>query len=157
VAANAVARAQRRRHASFVSIADTLGGAPAMPIRYEILPNLVRLEISGVMDAAEIFAFYDAIAKDPKHRPGTAMLVDARNVTDAAPFHALEGAAREATRSPVFSTPTKAAALVASTWMFGIVRQWAAMSSDSPLVTRPFYNETEALSWLADPVDIRDS
>ena len=128
-----------------------------MPIRYEILPNLVRLEISGVMDAAEIFAFYEAIAKDPAHRPGTPMLVDARNVTDAAPFRALEGTAREATRTPVFSAPTKSAALVSSSWMFGIVRQWASMSSDSPLLTRPFYEEGDALAWLAEPLGNRDS
>jgi hypothetical protein len=123
-----------------------------VPIRYEILPNLVRLEISGIMDAAEILAFYEAMAKDPAHRPGTPMLVDARNVTDAAPFRALEGTAREAAKTPVFSTPTKSAAVVSSTWMFGIVRQWAAISSDSPLVTRPFYEEAEALAWLAEPV-----
>jgi hypothetical protein len=123
-----------------------------VPIRYEILPNLVRLEISGIMDAAEILAFYDAIAKDPAHRPGTPMLVDARNVTDAAPFRALEGTAREAARTAVFSTPTKSAAVVSSSWMFGIVRQWAAISSDSHLVTRPFYEEAEALAWLAEPI-----
>jgi hypothetical protein len=128
-----------------------------VPIRYEIQPDLVRLEISGIMDAAEIFAFFEAIAKDPKHRPGTPMLVDARNVTDAAPFRALEGTAREATRTPIFSAPTKSAALVSSSWMFGIVRQWAAMSSDSPLVTRPFYDEVEALRWLAEPIANRDS
>ena len=109
------------------------------------------------MDAAEIFAFYEAIAKDPAHRPGTPMLVDARNVTDAAPFRALEGTAREAKRSPVFSAATKSAALVSSSWMFGIVRQWAAISSDSPLVTRPFYDEAEALLWLAEPMAKRDS
>ena len=128
-----------------------------MPIRYEILPDLVRLEISGIMDAAEIFAFYEAVANDPAHRPGTPMLVDARNVTDAAPFRALEGTAREATRTPMFSAPTKAAALVSSSWMFGIVRQWAAISSDSPLVTHPFYDEVEALAWLAEPINNRDS
>ena len=128
-----------------------------MPIRYEILPDLVRLEISGVMDAAEILAFYEAIAKDPAHRPGTPMLVDARNVTDAAPFQALEGTAREATRTPIFSAPTKSAALVSSSWMFGIVRQWAAISSDSPLVTRPFYDEAEARAWLAEPIGNRNS
>jgi hypothetical protein len=109
------------------------------------------------MDAAEIFAFYEAIAKDPAHRPGTPMLVDARNVTDAAPFRALEGTAHEAKRTPVFSTATKSAALVSSSWMFGIVRQWAAISSDSPLVTRPFYDEAEALLWLAEPMAKRDS
>ena len=109
------------------------------------------------MDAAEIFAFYEAIARDPAHRPGTPMLVDARHVTDAAPFRALEGTAREATRTPVFSTPTKSAALVSSGWMFGIVRQWAAISSDSPLITRPFYDEAEARAWLAEPIGRRDS
>ena len=128
-----------------------------MPIRYEIQPNLVRLEISGLMDAVEIFAFYEAVAKDPAHRPGTPMLVDARNVTDAAPFRALEGTAREAARTPIFSAPTKSAALVSSSWMFGIVRQWAALSSDSPLVTRPFYDEAEALAWLTEPIGNRDS
>ena len=128
-----------------------------MPIRYEIQPDLVRLEISGVMDAAEIFAFYEAIAQDPRHRPGTPMLVDARNVTDAAPFRELEGTAREATRTLIFSTPTKSAALVSSTWMFGIVRQWASMASDSPLVTRPFYDEAEARVWLAEPIGNRDT
>ena len=128
-----------------------------LPIPNEIRPHLVRLEISGVMDAAEIFAFYEAIAKDPAHRPGTPMLVDARNVTDAAPFRALEGTAREATRTPIFSTPTKSAALVASSWMFGIVRQWASIASDSALVTRPFYDEADALVWLAEPIGNRDS
>ena len=127
-----------------------------MPIRYEILPDLVRLEISGVLDAAEIFAFYDAIAKDPRHRPGTPMLVDARNVTEAAPFRMLEGTALEAKRAAVFSVPTRAATVVSTAWMFGVARQWASLASGSLLTTRPFYDEADALDWLASPADERD-
>lgn len=38
--------------------------------------------------------------------------------------------------------------LVSTPLMFGIVRQWAALSGDGPLENRPFFDEAEALRWL---------
>ena len=64
---------------------------------------------------------------------------------------ALRHTAIGATQSPVFSTPTKAAALVSSQSIYGLVRQWATISRDSPLVTRPFFDEAEAMAWLRLP------
>ena len=119
-----------------------------LPIRYEIQPNLVRVVIDDVLDAHEILTFYASIAGDPAFQPGTPFLVDARGVNSVAPLDQLRGTAVEAQRTPAFAEATKSAALVSSALMFGIVRQWAALSGDGNLETRPFYDEAEALRWL---------
>jgi len=101
-----------------------------------------------MMSATEIFEFYQNVGRESGFRPGMPFLVDARGVTEAAPFDALRTTAIEATVSPVFSTATRSAALVSSQWMYGLVRQWATISGDSPLVTQPFFDEAEAMAWL---------
>jgi hypothetical protein len=127
-----------------------------VPIRYEIRPGLVHVVIDDVLDAGEIFAFYGALGRDPGFRPGTPFLVDARAVDRVAPLTELRGTALEARRNPVFAVPTKSAALVATPLMFGVVRQWAMLSADSNLVTRPFYDVVEAQEWLARPITDAD-
>ena len=119
-----------------------------MPIRYEIDTHIVRVYIHDVLDAAEIFAFYAAVASDAAFRPGMPFLVDARGVERIAPLDQLRGTAVEAQRTDAFAAPTRSAALVSTPLMFGIVRQWASFSGDGNLETRPFYDEAEALRWL---------
>ena len=119
-----------------------------LPIRYEITVDLVRVYIDDVLDAAEILEFYTTVASDPAFKPGTPFLVDARRVNHVAPLAQLKGTAVEAQRTPAFSAPTKSAALVSTTLMFGVVRQWAAFGGDGNLETRPFFDEDEALRWL---------
>lgn len=124
-----------------------------MTLRYEIRPDLVYVEITGMMSASEIFEFYQNVGQAADFRPGMPFLVDARGITDAAPFTALRHTALEATQSPIFAAPTKSAALVSTQWMYGLVRQWATISSDGMLVTRPFFDEAEALAWLRGDVE----
>ena len=124
-----------------------------MPIRYDIRQNLVAVEITEAMTAPDILAFYEQLAADPRFRPGTPFLVNARAVTSAPPAGALEATALAAARAVVFAVPTKSAALVSSQWMFGIVRQWATMSEPGNLVTQPFFDEFEARRWLGVPPD----
>lgn len=130
---------------------DASAPTSPVPIRYEILPDLVHVEITGMMSATEIFEFYGQVGSNPAFRPGMPFLVDARAVTEAAPFPEMRTTAIGATHSPVFSVPTKSAALVSSPWMYGLVRQWAAISSDSPLVTHPFFDVDTAMAWLRSP------
>ena len=108
----------------------------------------MRVVIDDVLDAHEIMRFYATVASDRGFQPGTPFLVDARGVNSVAPLDQLRGTAVEAQRAPAFSAPTKSAALVSSALMFGIVRQWAALSGDGNLETRPFFDEAEALVWL---------
>ena len=60
----------------------------------------------------------------------------------------LRSTAVAAQQTDAFAAPTKSAALVSTPVMFGIVRQWAALSGDGNLETRPFFDEAEALLWL---------
>ena len=124
-----------------------------MPIRYDIRPNIVAVEITEAMTAPDILAFYEQLAADPRFRPGTPFLVDARGVTSAPPAGPLEATAVAAAQTVVFAVPTRSAALVSSQWMFGIVRQWAAMSEPGHLVTHPFFDELEARRWLGVSLD----
>ena len=121
-----------------------------LPIRYEITAYLVRVYIDDVLDAAEIFDFYTAVASDPAFRPGTPFLVDARKVNDVAPLAELQGTAVEAQRTRAFSAPTRSAALVSTALIYGVVRQWAALGGDGNLETRPFFDEDEAVRWLCE-------
>ena len=106
------------------------------------------MRIDEVLDAREIFEFYTTVGSDPAFVPGMPFLVDARGVTRIAPLQQLRGTAVEAQRAPAFSAPPRSAALVSTPLMFGIVRQWASLSGDGNLETRPFYDEDEAMRWL---------
>ena len=122
-----------------------------LPIRYTIQPDLVSVEITGPLLAMDILAFYRELAADARFRPGTPFLVDARGVTEAPPSAPLEATAIASHRAAIFAVPTKSASVVSTAWMFGVVRQWAAMSAGGKLVVRPFYDEAEARRWLTDP------
>lgn len=117
-------------------------------IRYEIAGGVVRVDVGTVLDAAQIFAFYADLGRDPAYVPGMVFLVDARRVTDVAPAGEMRETARGAVSAPIFAVSTRSAALVSNALVYGVVRQWAALSSESALETEPFYDEAEALRWL---------
>ena len=62
-------------------------------IRYELRPDHIYVQITGMMSSAEIFEFYQNAGREPGFRTGTPFLVHARGVTEAAPFVALRNTA----------------------------------------------------------------
>ena len=107
------------------------------------------VQITDVLDANEIMAFYADLAVDPEWSPGMPFLVDVRGVEEVAPLRELEATALASRRAKIFSVPTKSGALVSSEWMSDVVRRWAQISGAERVETRPFYSEDEARTWLA--------
>ena len=122
-----------------------------MPVRYEIdsAAGLVRVTLSGDVTSDEIFDYYAAVAADPALRPGLSIFADCRSVTSVPPFPELNAVANAQARAPADVRPRRAAVLVSSSWLFGIIRQFAALAEGGGIQVVPFYNHDEAHQWLA--------
>jgi hypothetical protein len=120
-------------------------------IRYEIdsAAGLVRVTVSGDVTSAEIFDYYAAVAADPALRPGLSIFADCRAVTSVPPFAELSVAANVQARAPADLRPSRAAVLVSSGWLFGIVRQFAALAERGGILVVPFYDRDDAQQWLS--------
>ena len=121
-----------------------------MPVRYEIDVDagLVMVYLSGRITAAEIFAYYGALAVDPGVRPGLAVLADCRDVTNGPSFTEMVAVANAKGLLPDDLRPTRAAVLVSKSLIFGIVRQFAALTERLGIRVMPFYETGEALAWI---------
>ena len=121
-----------------------------MPIRYEIDADagLIRVELSGKVPAAEIFDYYATLARDTSVRPGLSVLADCRWVTSGPSFIELYGLATAKGQLPPDLRPTRAAVIVNQGWLFGIVRQFAALADRGGIRVMPFVDADQARQWL---------
>ena len=121
-----------------------------MPVRYEIDVDagLILVQLSGRVTAAEIFAYYAALAADPGVVPGLAVLADCREVTTGPSFTEMVAVANAKGLLPDGLRPTRAAVLVSKSWIFGIVRQFAALAERMGVRVMPFYESHEARVWI---------
>jgi len=123
-----------------------------VPVRHRIdaTAGLILLDLSGSVSRAEILGYYVALLDDPDLRPGLAVFADCRRVTSSPSFIELHAVANAQAQLPRALRPTRAAVLVNKGWLYGIVRQFAAMIERLGIRVMPFVNEVEALQWLAD-------
>ena len=121
-----------------------------MPVHYEIDVDagLVLVYLSGSVTAAEIFAYYAALAADPTVRPGLAVLADCRDVASGPSFSEMVAVANAKGLLPDDLRPTRAAVLVSKSWIFGIVRQFSALAEQMGIRVMPFYEREEARAWI---------
>jgi hypothetical protein len=121
-----------------------------VPVRYEIDVDagLVMVHLSGRVTGAEIFAYYAALAVDPAVQPGLAVLADCRDVTTGPSFTEMVAVANAKGLLPDDLRPTRAAVVVSKSWIFGIVRQFAALAERMGIRVIPFYDEHEARAWI---------
>jgi len=126
-----------------------------VPIRYEIDAEvgLILVELSGPVSAAEIFDYYATLAADASVRPGLAVLADCRGVTSGPSFLDVYGLATSKPQLPVHLRPNRAAVIVKRGWLFGIVRQFAALADRGGVRVMPFVEPGEARQWLLRPVE----
>ena len=126
-----------------------------MPVRPEIdsTSGLVLVDLTGTVTAAEIFAYYSALAADPDIRPGLAVLADCRGVTTGPSFTDLYALATAKGQLPPGLRPTRAAVIVNKGWLFGIVRQFASLADRGGIRVMPFFSEADARQWLAKRAD----
>jgi hypothetical protein len=126
-----------------------------VPIRYEIDAEvgLILVELSGTVPAAEIFDYYATLAADAAVRPGLAVLADCRGVTSGPSFLDVYELATSKPQLPMHLRPTRAAVIVNQGWLFGIVRQFAALADRGGIRVMPFVEAGEARQWLLRPVE----
>ena len=122
-----------------------------MPVRHEIdeAASLVLVELTGKVTAAEILTYYSALAQDAQLRPGLSVLADCRQVTAGPSFTELHLLATAKGKVPPTMRPRRAAVLVNKGWLFGIVRQFAALADGAGIRVMPFFDPVEAREWLA--------
>jgi hypothetical protein len=122
-----------------------------VPVRHEIDVDagLIMVWMSGAVTATEILAYYAELAGDPSLRPGLAVLADCRAVTAAPSFPEISIVATAQARTPPTLRPTRAAVIVATGWLFGIVRQFGALAERTGVRVMPFYADDDARRWLA--------
>jgi hypothetical protein len=123
-----------------------------VPVRHEIDVDagLIKVTLSGAVTAAEILAYYARLAVDPLLRPGLAVFADCRDVDAVPTFAEISVVANAHGRSPSTLRPTRAAVVVATAWLFGIVRQFGALAERTGVRVMPFYADDDARRWLAD-------
>lgn len=122
-----------------------------MAVRYEIdaAAGLVRVTASGDVTSDEILEYYATVAADPALRPGLSIFADCRAVTSVPPFPELSAVANAQPRSPADLRPRRAAVLVSSSYLYGIVRQFGALAERGDILVVPFYDRDEAQQWLS--------
>ena len=123
-----------------------------MPVRHEIDVDagLIKVYLSGAVTSAEILAYYARLAVDPLLRPGLAVLADCSGVDAVPSFAEISIVATGHAHTPSALRPTVAAVVVATPWLFGIVRQFGALVERTGVRVRPFYADDDARRWLAD-------
>ena len=120
-----------------------------MTIRYEITsPGIVRIVVTGVVDAHTTIAFLRSLAEDPAFCPELPQLVDMREVPEPVPVTDLERVAYAFEQMRSRFDGSRAAVLVSTTAMFGVVRQFGTMVERAGVEVTPFTSEREALAWL---------
>ena len=116
---------------------------------YEITSlGIVRISISGVIDSQEVIALLRSLAADPAFRPQLPQLVDMREAPVPLPVGDLERVAYAFEQMRSHFAGSRAAVLVSTPTMFGVVRQFGTLVERAGLEVTPFTDEHEALSWL---------
>jgi hypothetical protein len=121
-----------------------------VPVCYEVdaTAGLIRVHFVGAISLADIFGYYSALSTDAALRPNLGVLADCREVTAVPSFGELSVIATAEGKTDPALRPTRGAAVVSSPWMFGIVRQFAALAEPSGARVVPFYDMEAAERWL---------
>jgi len=118
-------------------------------MRYEITsPGIVRISVTGVVDPHTAIALLRSLAEDPAFGPRLPQLVDMREVPEPLPVTDLERVAYAFEQMRSRFAGSRAAVLVATTAMFGVVRQFGTLVERAGVEVTPFTDEREALAWL---------
>lgn len=118
-------------------------------MRYEITsPGIVRISITGVVNAHAAIALLRSLAEDPAFDAEIPQLVDMREVPEPVPVSDLERVAYAFEQMRSRFAGSRAAVLVATTTMFGVVRQFGTLVERAGVEVTPFTDEREALAWL---------
>jgi hypothetical protein len=118
-------------------------------LHYEITtPGIVRISVSGVIDPHAVVAFLRSLAADPAFRPQLPRLVDMREASQPLPVADLERVAHAFEQMRSQFSGSRAAIVVATTAMFGAVRQYGTLVERAGIEVSPFMREREALAWL---------
>jgi hypothetical protein len=118
-------------------------------LRSEITsPGLVRVSVRGVIDPHAVVAFLRSLAADPAFRPQLPRLVDMREAPQPLPVGDLERVAYAFEQMRSQFSGSRAAIVVATTAMFGVVRQYGTLVERAGIEVSPFMGEREALAWL---------
>ena len=122
-----------------------------MPMRYEITsPGIVRISVSGAIDPQAVVALLRSLAADPAFRPKLPRLVDMREAPEPLRVAELERVAYAFEQMRSHFAGSRAAVLVATTAMFGVVRQFGTLVERAGIEVSPFMGEREALAWLGE-------
>jgi hypothetical protein len=113
-----------------------------------VASGLILVDLSGSVSRAELIGYYAALRDDPALRPGLVVFADCRRVTSGPSFLELHAVANAQALLPPGLRPTRAAVLVNKGWLFGIVRQFAAMIERLGIRVMPFVDEADARRWL---------
>lgn len=120
-----------------------------MTMRYEITsPGIVRISVTGLVDPHAAIALLRSLTEDPAFRPELPQLVDLREVPEPVPVTDLERVAYAFEQMRSHFAGSRAAVLVATTAMFGVVRQFGTLVERAGVEVTPFTDEREALAWL---------
>ena len=121
-----------------------------MTLRYEITsPGIVSVLVTGAADPDAVIELLRSLAYDPAFRPGMPQLVDMRDVPEPLPVKDLERVAYAFEQLRARFAGSRAAVLVSTTAMFGVVRQFGTLVERAGLEVTPFTDEHEALAWLS--------
>jgi hypothetical protein len=121
-----------------------------VPLSYEIDTELgiVRVIAVGeptIEDQNELGTQWSG---DPDYRSGMPILLDNRLRSAPSNRAHISKVVEEARRSQLVQKGTRCAVVVASDAEYGMVRMFASMSEDRPLVTKPFRDISSAEQWL---------
>src|SRR6476660_4946828 len=118
-------------------------------MRYEITsPGIVRISVTGVVSPHAAIALLRLLAEDPAFDAELPQLVDMREVPEPVPVSDLERVAYAFEQMRSRFAGSRAAVLVATTAMFGVVRQFGTLVERAGVEVTPFTDEHEALVWL---------
>lgn len=121
-----------------------------MPIRYDVSPQeqLVRVEISGSLDAVEMMRSVRAIRAHEGLRAGFVILSDHRAISRPISPDELRSLVSILAEPDGRPMPKRMAALVASPASYGMMRMFDAFAGGVGLEVQPFHDEADALAWL---------
>jgi len=118
-----------------------------MPIRHDIVGNVLRVAIEGAPTAEELAAGFARAFADPAFVKGSRLLLDTRGAAPTRPADSIRGlVARLAARGDRLDA--KVALVVAEPAQFGLGRMTASLAEPHGIHLGLFRDPDEALAWL---------
>lgn len=126
-----------------------------MPITYVIdqIAQRVTLTYSGTVTDEELFAVYEELYSDPRHRAGMDELADCRTVDrlELTGQGLRDLASRAAFRMDPRRVSWRVAIVAPQDAIYGMARMFQSLRDDSPEEVQVFRELVSALYWLNQP------